>query len=269
MNRLRTPFLILAIVFITLAVLLEAGTAIPGILHSIPTPVTAFQLPSSVAGTFNTLSSDQRQVVAQLSKQERPPGLSVPDLALLDSIVLFSVLLVGAALVVPERLQGKAQGIATLLFSLLLPGFTLCQILIAFNALMLMVALFLSIPFGTIIYLIIYGSFNRAGADIALSISMLLKLGFAISLLAAQQRFLQSKGLVLVTLTSLLGTVIVTLLLGIVPSILVSITDAIAAIIVGVPGIIWGLFLLIGAIVSLIKSIRLNAPSKRDSPRTV
>jgi|SRR5579884_1012036 len=92
----------------------------------------------------------------------------------------------------------------------------------------------------------------------ALSISMLLKLGFAISLLVAQQRFLQSKGLVLLTLTSLLGTVIVTLLLGIVPGVLVSITDAIGAIVVGALGIIWGLFLLIGAIVSLIKSSHLD-----------
>lgn len=87
---------------------------------------------------------------------------------------------------------------------------------------------------------------------------MLLKVGFAISLILAQQRFLQSKGLVLLMLTSLLGTVIASLLLGIVPGILVSITDAIGAILIGIIAIIWGIFLLVGAIVSLIKSIRIT-----------
>lgn len=164
---------------------------------------------------------------------------------------------------IPQRLQGRVQGIATLLFALLLIGFSLRQLLAAVSALILMLALFLSIPFGTIIYLIIYGSFDRAGADIVLSISMLLKVGFAISLVLAQQRFLQSKGLVLLALTSLLGVVLVSLLLGIVPAIFVSITDAIGAILLGIIAIIWGVFLLVGAIVSLIKSSRLDRAIKR------
>ena len=258
MDRLRTPFLILAIILMFLAVLIEAGTALPGVLRGIPAPVTTYQLPPSVASTVTTLNSDQQKVVAQLSKQERPPGLSIPDLALLDSIMLFSLLLIGLALFIPQRLQGKVQGMATLLFALLLIGFSLRQVLAAVSALILMLALFLSIPFGTIIYLIIYGSFNRAGADIVLSISMLLKVGFAISLVLAQQRFLQSKGLVLLALTSLLGVVLVSLLLGIVPAIFVSITDAIGAILIGIIAIICGVFLLVGAIVSLIKSSRLD-----------
>jgi hypothetical protein len=241
-----------------LAVLIETGTALPGVFRGSPVPVTAFQLPPQVSGAVSTLNSDQQNVVAQLSKQERPPGLSVPDLALLDSIVLFTVALMGVALLLPERLQGRVQGIATLIFSLLLISIALVQVFTALGLLILMISLLLAIPFGTIIYLIIYGSFNRAGADIALSLIMLLKLGFAVSLFFAQQRFHQSKGLVLLVLTSLLATVIVSFLLGIVPEFLVSITDAIAAIIVGILTVIWGIILLIGSIVSIVKVIPLD-----------
>src|SRR5205823_3915511 len=99
---------------------------------------------------------------------------------------------------------------------------------------------------------------NRAGADIALSLIMLLKLGFSGSLVLAQQRFLESKRLVLLILTSLLGNVIVSFLHGIVPGLLVSITDAIAAIIIGIVAVIWGIILLIGSIISIIKIVRLD-----------
>jgi hypothetical protein len=258
MERLRTPFLILAIVMISLAILIETGTALSGVLRESPIPVTAYQLPPQVSGALATLNSDQQNVAAQLSKQERPSGLSVPDLALLDSILLFTVALMGVALLLPERLLGRVQGIATLIFSLSLIGISLIQIFTALALLILMISLLLAFPFGTIIYLIIYGSFNRAGADIVLSLIMLLQLGFAVSLFLAQERFLQSKGLVLLVLTTLVATVIASFLLGIVPEFLVSITDAIAAIIVGIIAVIWGIILLIGSIVSIVKVIRLD-----------
>lgn len=258
MDRLRTPFFVLAIVLIFLAVLVETGTAIAGVLGGNSLPISAFlQLPQQVSVADINLTSAQQQVVVQLSKQQRPPGMGVPALALLDAIVLFTVALMGLALLVPERLQGRVQGIATLIFSLLLIGLAIRQILVALSLLILMLALLLSIPFGSLIYLIVFASFNRAGADIALSVIMLLKFGFAGSLLFAQQRFLQSKGLVLLVLTSLLGTVIVGFLLGIVPGFLVSITDAIAAIIIGVIAVIWGVILLVGSIIAIIKIIKL------------
>ncbi|MGH2478849.1 MAG: hypothetical protein ACRDHW_04235, partial [Ktedonobacteraceae bacterium] len=120
MDRLRTPFLLLAIAFSFIVVLLETGTALPGVLRANTVPLTAFQLPAQATTTVATLSSDQQEVVAQLNRQERPPGSGVPDLALLDSIVLFTLALMGVALLLPARLQGRIQGIATLIFSLLL-----------------------------------------------------------------------------------------------------------------------------------------------------
>lgn len=262
MNRLRTPFLLLAIVLSLIVVLIETGTALPGVLRGNSIPLTAFQLPPQASSAAAHLSSDQQQVLTQVNRQERPAGLSIPYLALLDCIILFTVALMGVALVLPARLQGRIQGIATLIFSFLLILLAIVQIFLALASLVLMVALLLSIPFGTIIYLIIYGSFNRAGADAVLGIIMLLKLGVSLSLVFAQQRFFESKGLVLLILTSLLGNVIISFLLGLVPGFLVSITDAIAALIVGIIAIIWGIILLIGSLVSIVKILRLRRPFK-------
>ncbi len=262
MDRLRTPFLLVAIALSLIVVLLETGAALPGVLSSNELPVTAFQLPPQLAQSEAKLTSDQQAVVAQLNRQSRPPGLGVPDLALLDCIVLFTLALMGIALILPARLQGRIQGIATLIFSILLILGALVAIFFAFASLFLMIALFLAFPFGTIIYLIIYGSFNRAGADVVLSIIMLLKFGLSICLVFAQQRFFQGKGLVLLILTSLLGTAIVNFLLGLVPGVLVSITDAIAALVVGIIAVIWGVILLIGSLISLVKILRIDRALK-------
>src|SRR5205085_9412320 len=110
MVRLRTPFLIVAIVLILLVVLIEVGTTLPGVLRGGSVPVTA--LPDHPPFT-----SEQQKALDQLSNQDHPPGQGIPDLALIDGIVLFTIALVGIALVVPERLQGRVQGIATLVFS--------------------------------------------------------------------------------------------------------------------------------------------------------
>ena len=254
MAGLRTPFLIIAIILSLLVILLETGTAIPGVLSSSSLPVTSFQLPSNVA----TAAQQDQGAIDQLSKQPHPPGLGLPDMALLDSIVFFTLALMGVALILPERLQGRVQGIATLIFSLVLITVAILLIFVAIGSLILMISLLLAVPFGTIVYLIIYAGFNRSGADIMLSLLMLLKFGFAISLFLAQQRFLQSKGLVLLILTSRLCNVIVSFLLGLVPGFLVSITDAIAAIIVGIIAIIWAIVLLIGSIVSIVKILRID-----------
>lgn len=258
MNRLRGPFFILAIVLILIAVLVETGTTQPGVLPNTVLPINSFQLSPNVKAAADKLNSEQPGALDQLGKQTRPPGLGVPDMALLDGILLFTISLMGLGLLLPARVQGRVQGIATLIFSLLLIGLSILRIFVALGLLILMISLLLSIPFGSIIYLIIYGSFNRSGADIALTLLMLLKIGFAVSLFLAQQRFLQSKGLVLLVLTSLLCNVIVSFLIGLVPGILVSITDAIAAIVVGIVAVIWGIFLLIGAIISIVKLIQLD-----------
>ena len=118
-----------------------------------------------------------------------------------------------------------------------------------------MVTLFLSVPFGTIAYLALWGFFPTGTAATILSISMFLKLVFIILLVLGHQRFLQNKGLVGIIITTLLCCFIIGFLQSFVPGVLVSITDRVGAIVAVILVIVWGIFLLIGGIISVVKAI--------------
>ena len=71
----------------------------------------------------------------------------------------------------------------------------------------------------------------------------------------AQQRFLKLKSLILLVATSFIATIVVSFLQGLVPGPLVSITDALAAIIVGILALIWAVVILIGSINAVIQAL--------------
>jgi hypothetical protein len=185
-----------------------------------------------------------------------PPGRGIPYLALIDIILAYTILLVTLPIVVPDRVQGKVQGIITLVGSIVLLIVAFMLTLLALAALLLMVSLFLAVPFGTIAYLAAFGDFATGRAAVLLSLLMVLKLAFCVFLVIAQQRFLQNKGLVLLVITSLVATIIVSFLHGLVPSELVSITDSLAAIVNGVIAIVWAIVLLIGSIPAVLRAIK-------------
>lgn len=187
-----------------------------------------------------------------------PPGLGVPYLALLDGLLLFIVVLMGLPLLLPDRLHAKLQGIATLIVSLLVLLGGIALIFVAFALLMMMVALLMAAPFGTLAYFAIYGQFATGSAQAVLSTLLLLKLVGAVCLVLAHQRFLQNKGLVFLILTSLIGNLVVSFLHALVPTPLVSITDAAAAIIVAILAVIWALLLLIGSLPAIFKAINVT-----------
>lgn len=251
MEDMRKLFFFIAVALVVIIVLMEIGSL--GVLGS------------SADTDIEQLISDDPDLseayddvdLGELS-QDKPPGRAIPYLALIDGIVLFTVALIALSLLVPERIHGRVQGVATLIFSIAIVVSGIVMILAAVAAVILMVSLLLAVPFGTLAYLAVYGFFNRGGASGALGLLMTLKLGFAICLALAHQRFLQNKGLVLLIVTSFLGNVVVSLLHGIVPRFLVSITDGIAAIVVAVLAVIWALVLLIGSVLALIKALRLD-----------
>jgi len=187
-----------------------------------------------------------------------PPGRGIPYLALIDVILLYTVVLMGIGLVLPDRLHGRVQGATTLIGSIILIIVAFIMLIIAFVELLIMLALVAAAPFGTIAYLVIWGFFPRGDAAVLLSLLMFLKLAFCVFLVLAHQRFLQNKGLVLLVLTSLLCTLIVAFLHGLVPIILVSIVDDIAAVIFAILAIIWGIVLLIGSIPAVVKAVRVT-----------
>jgi ABC-type multidrug transport system fused ATPase/permease subunit len=229
--ELKKPVFLLALVLAVLIVLVETGS--PWLIQA-PGP----------GGTG--------------SLRAPTPGYGIPYLALLDGLLLFTVLLMGSSLVVPERIQGRVQGVATLVVSVLVILGAILLFLATLLVLVLMLSLLLAVPFGTIVYFILYADFDRSGARAALSLLMLLKLGFAGCLVLAHPRFLQNKGLVLLVLTSLLAMIVVSFLHGLVPRFLVSITDAVAGLVHIILAAIWAVVFLVGSIVSIVKALRVD-----------
>lgn len=225
-DSLRLPFFIVALVCFALALLGELGA----LAHRL--------IPVDDPGT--------------------PPGLGVPYLALLDGLLLFVAGLMALPLLLPDRVHAKLQGIATLVVSLLALLGGILMVIAALVLLMIMVSLLLAAPFGTIAYFAIYGSFSTGVAQAVLSLLMLLKLAGAVCLVLAHQRFLQNKGLVLLILTSLLGNLVVSFLHALVPTPLVSITDAVAAIVVAILALIWAILLLLGSLPAIFKAINVT-----------
>lgn len=226
LDSMRKPFLIVALIAIFLVVLVELGSIALLGLH-----------PSAA-----TLGVE-------------PSGKAIPAMAFLDGLVLYATLIISIAMLVPERVQSKVQGIATLVFALFLVLGCFTVIIKDVTLLIVMVSLLMSPIFGTIAYLAAWGTFQTSGPLAALSLLMTLKMVFAVCLVLAHQRFLQNKGLVLIIITSLISNLLIVFLYGMVPGILVSITDDLAAIIICILAMIWAVVYLIGGIVSVIKVI--------------
>jgi hypothetical protein len=190
------------------------------------------------------------------------PGLGIMYLAWLDWLLLFTILLMGTALIVPDRIHGRIQGIITFIVALLTLLGTLVAIFTAFGLLMLMVSLLLAVPFGTAVYFAEFADFKVGAAATTLACIMIFKIAFAIFLLLAHQRFLQNKGLVLLLATSLVATILLGFLHGIAPPFLAYITDDIGALISAILAAIWALFFLIGSIPAVIKALRIDRALK-------
>ncbi len=227
LDRLRTPFFIAAIVLIAVAVLVELGSA--AVLHNVGETGKAMDVAS--------------------------PGLGIPAIGLLDGLLLYTVLVMGAALIVPERIQARLQGLVTLIFSIVLLIADIAMLYATMALLILMVTLLLAAPFGTIAYLALWGTFDTSAAKVALGLTMSLKLLFVACLVLAHQRFLQNKGLVLLVVLSLVATFALGLLHGFVPGFLVAITDAIGAVVFAVIVAVLGVMFLVAAMISVVKAI--------------
>ena len=227
LESMRKSFFLFSLIAILLAVLVELGSM--AVLHVSPSRDSPLNL--------------------------APNGKAIPAMAFLDGLVSYATLIIGIALVVPERVQSKFQGIVSLIFSFLLVIGCIVLLFVDIALVMLMVSLLFSVPFGTIAYFAIWGDFDTSNARLLLSLLMTLKVAFAVCLVLAHQRFLQNKGLVLIILTSFVSNLIIAFLHGFVPGPLVSITDCIAAIIICILAIVWGIVYLIGGIVSVVKAI--------------
>ncbi|HEC06606.1 MAG TPA: hypothetical protein ENJ12_07130 [Thiolapillus brandeum] len=182
--------------------------------------------------------------------------MGIPYLALIDGLLLFTILLMAAPMLISDRLHGRIQGGITFLTSLAVLLLAFFMLMSAIMFLMMMVSLLMAAPFGTIAYLAAFSDFDKAGAAITLGSIMTFKIAFVICLLLAHQRFLENKSLMFIILTSLVATVVVTFLQSVVPGFLASITDDIAAIIVAVLAIVWAVVYLFSSLPSMIRAFK-------------
>jgi hypothetical protein len=243
-DKLRTPLFVLALIACALIVLVELGS---------PFIMGGHDAGSAFLEQVEPLHLEETPSSAGV---EEPPGRGILYLALVDGILLFTLSLMGISLVVPERVHGRLQGVVTFMGSIVLIILAIILAITAYVELLVMIALFMNGPFGTIAYLALWGFFPTGDASILLGLVMFLKIAVCVLLVSAQQRFLQNKGLVLLLLTSLVCNLIVSFLHALVPIILVSISDNIAAVVLAIIAIIWAIILLIGSIPSVIKAIR-------------
>lgn len=255
MESLRKPFFVAAMILILLVVLVEVGAGF--FIHprkSKPGEVLSSAL--AMKGMQEQLKDLQPDSANLDDAGKRPPGIGVPSMAFLDGLLLFTIGLMGAQFVWGERIHGRFQGVIALVVSLLVLLALIVAIFVALAKVLIMIALFLAVPFGTLAYLAMWGFFNIKGAAAALGLILLLKLGGCVCLILAQQQFVKYKALVLIILTSFVANLIISFLHALVPSILVSITDGIGAIVVMILAAIWAIYYLIGSVGSILAVIK-------------
>jgi hypothetical protein len=255
LDRLRTPVFVIAAILFLVVLLAELGSSL------LPASFDGSRMRSETERQLSKsdLSDSERrdmidQMVRQAKQSDKPPGKAIPAMALLDGILLYTVALMGVALIVPERVQGRLQGVTGLIVSIVVILTAIVLFIKTFVELITMVSLFLAVPFGTLAYLAVWGFFNRGGAAAVLGFLMVLKLVFVLLLLLAHQHFLQNKGLLFIILTSLLTSFVIALLHGLVPIFLVSITDAAGALIAIVLAAVWAVLLVVSSVISIVKA---------------
>ena len=241
MGRLKVPFFAIAVAAILLVVLVEVSA--PAVLGR--------HLPGDLTGSAAMLGD-----VPAGAQVSQPPGRGIPYLALIDSVALFTVALMAVGLLLPDRIHARLQGAVTLVASIVLLVVSVVLLIAAVSLLITMVTLFFAAPFGTIAYLILWGSFPRGQAAVLLSLLMFLKIVFVVMLVLAQPRFLQNKGLVALMATSMLANVVLVFLHGLVPVVLVSIVDDAGAVVFAVVAAVWGVVLLVGSVPAIVKAVR-------------
>jgi len=198
------------------------------------------------------------------------PGLGIRYLAIFDGLLFYTVTVMALGIIIPRSIVGRAQGVVTLVLSFFGLLGAIFMVLIAFALVILMVTLLVAVPFGTIAYMAAWGRFATDAAAFTLLLVMVLKIAFAILLALSHLLFLKNKGIIILTAVSLGMTWLVAFLHAFPPGFLVSIADAIGALVISIIGAIWLLVLLIGSIIATCKALfsgRLGDEQTTESER--
>ncbi len=279
-DSLRRPFLAAAVLVVLVAFLACLGSSLvtkpPPFADRVQQTLSSPQT-KTLLDRFDISSDDARDSLNG-TKPDNPPGLGIPALALVEGLLLLVLVITAAPLLIGERSTGLLTGAVSIIGGLVVLLAGIATAIVSFTALMLMVALLLSVPFGTLAYLAIFGSFDTSGAAVFTSLVLGLTLACLVLLMFAQQRFLKGKGLMLLIATAALLTFVTALLHSLVPGFLVSITDAVAALVTAIVSAVWALLVVIWGIVAAVRVLRLGrqggggsltreAPTSSDATR--
>jgi hypothetical protein len=272
-HELRPWALWVSLAAILLATLACVGAGFALAPPSLENRIASLTTPGNESSLPDGISSDDLDTLNTAAfnpDAANPPGLGIPSLALVNGLLFIVIALTALPLIIGNRPTALVNGIVSVLGGLVAVLVGIMMAIVAFVALTLMITLFLATPFGTLAYLAVFGFFDVSTSSAVLGLVLLLQLVGVVFLVVAQQRFLASKRLMFFILIALLLTFLTTVLHSIVPIVLVSITDALAALISAVVGIVWGLAVLIGGLISLVKQLQLGrqggAPLREREP---
>ena len=172
--------------------------------------------------------------------------LAYPAMAVLDVLLLGAVMAAG----VPQLAGpggGRAGRFASFLVSLAILLVGIAVVVGAIARLRFLSALYLSPPFGTLTYLLRYGTFPRAAALAALVAVMAAKAAACVALTGAGVGA-AARGVAGLAVTAVMATVVTAACYAWAPPALVPITDAVAAAVAGVAAIGWAGVMVSGAV---------------------
>jgi hypothetical protein len=256
--KLNKVFLVLALAAVVMCVSGEIGGGV-WLAKSSPPADGGWSSDSDVRGGGNPITRDKvKKAQTAIAKDVGPeklkrPGVAIPYLALLDILLLVTYGFIAASILLPERAIAPLHAGTSLIVSLLVVIASFIGLFVTIGLTMAMIGLLLAVPFGTIAYLALWGSFPVGTAAATLGVLLFLKLAFGVCVLLAQPKFIENKVLVFLVGSSILVNLIVAFLHGFPPGILASITDAIGGIVVAVFAIVWGIVILVRAVIAIVR----------------
>lgn len=250
--EVRRPFFFLACFALLLVVLVETGSSV-ALGGGAAGPI------ASVAAGIPGVEPDMLTGV----DADAPPGNGIGYLALVDGYLLFSVIMLGLSFLVSQRLYGRIQGIATLIVSFCWIILSFVMALTAFVLLMVMFGLFVSVPFGTIAYLAIWGFFPVSKSAAVLGLLLFLKLVFLVLLVLAQQKFLKAVALMIHVATSFVLQLVLGIVQGWLPFIVVSLGDQLLALVFAIVSLVGAIWAFIWTIPAVVNAIRVSFSRKQ------
>jgi hypothetical protein len=203
-----------------------------------PHPVADVMAVPGVATMVRGAQIDPSELAQVAATPAAHSPAAFPAMALLDALLLVVVAGAGLPRLVAREVARTARfGSFAASLAVLLVG--IAVVVAAIARLRFLTALYLSPPFGTLTYLLRYGTFARPAALVALALVMAAKAGACVALARSGVRSSIGRGAAGLAVTSLVAVVVTAACYACAPPAIVPITDALAAAVAGLAAIGW------------------------------